>query len=550
MFKIIKKKFNLFNQKYKLDANSLKFIKHNSKIINFDNNKKKPQIALFEFTNYKSLIVAYSYFAQVFEKNYNCEMFTYDLFNKNLFIKFINKILKPVRVKEHQSFGVEKNINPSIKSLFNKRAIYIYENNIKRLKEKKYLATLKVDNILIGDLLYDSYLKHYQLPTLNINEINFKKYTIKFIENFLFWKNYIQNNDVRFIICHHTVYESAIPIRIGVKKKNCKCFQVTSESVFQLNKKNIFSYKQFEVFNYKKKFKTKSKKEQILLRQVSKKRINLRFKGVVGVDMGYSTKSSYGSKIYKKEIIKKSDKIKILIAPHDFLDNPHFYNGNIFADFYEWMNFLGKFSNNNKYDWYVKCHPDYRIKSLKILKSFLIKYPQIKFIPPATSHHQIIKEGIDFVFTMYGTIGWEYPFLGIQCVNASYFNPRYKYNFNINPRNFKEYDFIINNLKKFMKKINPSQKNEILEFYYMNYIYYKNTTNWLTDTDRMREKLGGFRFRKYSHTKSQFYNYFIKNFDLKYHKKIILGLTKFIKSKKYFYMPSYSSKGNNKKRLL
>ena len=174
MFKIIKKKFNLFNQKYKLDANSLKFIKHNSKIINFDNNKKKPQIALFEFTNYKSLIVAYSYFAQVFEKNYNCEMFTYDLFNKNVFIKFINKILKPVRVKEHQSFGVEKNINPSIKSLFNKRAIYIYENNIKRLKEKKYLATLKVDNILIGDLLYDSYLKHYQLPTLNINEINFK----------------------------------------------------------------------------------------------------------------------------------------------------------------------------------------------------------------------------------------------------------------------------------------------------------------------------------------------------------------------------------------
>jgi hypothetical protein len=537
MKKIFKKIYYFYKKNFVLDVNSQKFINHNKNMINMPDKFGTKNKVLFEFTNNKALITAYSYFAQVINKDCQYEMLTYKLFEESKVFNFLQKIIKPSIPKEYASFGIFKNINLINNYSIKKKAKHLYEKKIKILDKKKDIEKIKIDGILIGDLLYDAYLKINKKPTLNIGDENFNNFSIKFIELFLFWKNYIFNNDIKFIICNHTVYESALTIRIAFKKKNCKCFQVTQESVFQLTEKNKFAYKQFEVFDYKKLFKKLNIEDQKKFKKLSSERIKLRFNGVVGVDMGYSTKSGYGSLIYKKKVLKKSPKIKILIATHDFLDNPHAYSKNIFPDFYEWMKYLCEFSKNNKYDWYVKCHPDFRPESLSILKSLLNNYPNIKFINPSTSHHQIIKEGINIVFTMYGTIGWEYPYLGVPCINATYNNPRFRYKFNINPRNLVEYKKIVNNLAKFIKKISKEQKNEILEFYYMNYIYFQNRSNWLIDDfDDMFKKLGGYRNRKYSVTKSAFYKYWLENFNLQKHNRIINNLDNFIKSNKYFLL--------------
>jgi hypothetical protein len=125
--------------------------------------------------------------------------------------------------------------------------------------------------------------------------------------------------------------------------------------------------------------------------------------------------------------------------------------------------------------------------------------------------------------------------LGVQCLNATYNNPRYRYNFNINPKHFYEYKNIIKNLNSYIGKIKEIQRKEILEFYYLNYIHFKNRTNWLiNDIDKAVERLGGFRKRKYSLTKSLFYKYWLENFNLKNHNHTLNSLKKFIKSRKYF----------------
>ena len=508
-------------------------IKHHHRIFKKkkQNNYGKKKV-LFEFSTYKSLIISYSYFSKLFtDQNY--ELFTYD-FKKNFFRFYIFKIFKPLIHKEYNSIGIYKFLSPIINNELRTKSKKIYFSKIEKIRDKKKIEQLKLHGIFIGDLLYDAYLRDYKRPTINFDDSSFKEYAIKFIEKFLFYKSYIEENNVKIIISNHTVYESGLTIRIGLAK-NCKCFQVTPWSVFQLNKKNTFAYKQFEVYDYKKIYKKFSNKKKIFIKKLAQKRIELRFSGVVGVDMGYSTKSGYGSRFFKKRIIDKSSKIKILIAPHDFLDNPHAYSKNIFSDFYEWFKFLGEYSKNQKYDWYVKCHPDFRKESLEILKNILKNYPNIKFINPATSHHQIIKENIDFVFTMYGTIGWEYPYLGIQCINATYHNPRYKYNFNLNPKNKREFYKILNNLQKYNKKFTKEQKQEILEFYYFQYLHFKNKTNWLIDNeDRMHKKIGGYRERNKSIFSEKFYKYWLENFNIQAHKNRLNSINKFINSNNYF----------------
>ena len=50
---------------------------------------------------------------------------------------------------------------------------------------------IKIDKILLGDLIYDGYLKFFSIETLDINSYKFKKYLYEFILIYLYWKDYL-----------------------------------------------------------------------------------------------------------------------------------------------------------------------------------------------------------------------------------------------------------------------------------------------------------------------------------------------------------------------
>ena len=140
---------------------------------------------------------------------------------------------------------------------------------------------------------------------------------------------------------------------------------------------------------------------------LAKKRLDLRLSGKIGVDMNYSLKSAYNKNLLKHRQLVKSNRLKVLIATHCFFDSPHSYGFNLFSDFYEWLNFLGKLSIETNYDWYIKTHPDFLPGNIMIIKSIIKKYPKIKLLKANISHKQLIQEGIDVALTVYGTIGCE-----------------------------------------------------------------------------------------------------------------------------------------------
>jgi hypothetical protein len=69
-----------------------------------------------------------------------------------------------------------------------------------------------------------------------------------------------------------------------------------------------------------------------------------------------------------------------------------------------------------------------------------------------------------------GTLGHEYPAIGIQVINAG-LNPHSKFDFCWNPKSKKEFDDLIFNLDKLPRK---NDENGLLRFYCLNYLYY----NW------------------------------------------------------------------------
>lgn len=420
----------------------------------------------------------------------------------------------------YNSFGVEKIIRPSISKEISLKALKITNNFFKKKLSNQDIVNFKVDKIWIGDLIYDTYLKSNLIPSFEPNEDSFKNYFIEFLELFFFWQKYFKTHSISHTIGVHSCYSFGIPLRISMNLK-IPTYVVNTRAVMKLNEKSGSMYGGFKYYKEKfSKLKKNFKKKAI---KISRENIKLRIGGTSGVDVGlYNREKSSFSKVKNlRTILRNNKKIKILICTHDFLDSIHVNGKNFFPDFYLWISYLGKLSieKKNVYDFYIKSHPNlgnkyekYQRYTDKFVDELVNKFPKIKKIPNDTSHLQIISEGIDYVLTVYGSVGIEYAFFGIPVINASRNNPHISYNFNINPKNKKDYIKILNNLRNKKIKIN---KNDVLACYFMKHFFWDE--NWLFDNyKKFMNEIGGYHN---IHSKN-LYKYWLKNIDKKFINKI------------------------------
>ena len=144
----------------------------------------------------------------------------------------------------------------------------------------------------------------------------------------------------------------------------------------------------------------------------------------------------------------------------------------IFDDcYFSWLCHLGELSEKTpRYDWYLKVHPCATRRDYIIYDMIIRRYPKIKYIKTAVSPFQLKEEGVKFALTVCGTIGQEYPAIGIPVINAG-LNPYSCFSFTHNPNSKKEFDDMIMNLDKLEE---PDSIDGLYKFYALNYLYY----NW------------------------------------------------------------------------
>jgi len=135
--------------------------------------------------------------------------------------------------------------------------------------------------------------------------------------------------------------------------------------------------------------------------------------------------------------------------------------------------------------------------------------------------------GINFVLTVYGTVASELSFYGIKVISASKNHPHSDFNFSINPKNQKEYEKILLSLKNNKFKIH---KNDIYRFHYVKellskmHIFFKNHNRYFGN---INEK--PLRFTPLV------YKYWLEDFNLERHYKILDNLENFINKEEYLY---------------
>jgi hypothetical protein len=352
--------------------------------------------------------------------------------------------------------------------------------------EREALLHKEVNGIRVGDLFYDWHLRKRGLATVDTNSFNYRVDLMEFLNNFFFWNRILDNKKYFNIIVSHTVYLQGILVRLGLAR-GINVYLVSFDRVYRLSSELVHADIEFRLYDPDKSVQLGYK---IDLERANKKltlmgsEIDLAF-GIPGLVSGLHGEID-------KNLIEKTEKLKVLIAPHCFSDSPHAMGDFLFCDYFEWLNFICTLSMDLDYDWYIKPHPGFLESDKHHFQLLTEKFPNLKIIDKNVSNLGLFKDGIDVVVTAQGTIGFEAATFGVLALNASAHAPASRYNFTLSPSTVSELSSMLFDLEK-IKDVFKIDRGEVLHFYDLHYL--RRANSWL-----FKEKGSLFfnQFEKYS----------------------------------------------------
>jgi hypothetical protein len=150
---------------------------------------KKSQI-LVELNFLQSSLIINSYLLKKLLEKYKSEIVLYrSLYSNNFFIKIFIKILYLFKLDIFliytKIFNVKKIIYPKIYKE-NHKIDNIFINISSNLKSKNDVENIKLNGVYIGDLIYDSYLRIYNKPTIILDKKFYQFLNLIFIYHSFF----------------------------------------------------------------------------------------------------------------------------------------------------------------------------------------------------------------------------------------------------------------------------------------------------------------------------------------------------------------------------
>lgn len=411
----------------------------------------------------------------------------------------------------YYSFNVSKIIDERPIGEVKRETEQIFEEIWRGIKSKEDIWNIEIYGENYGKDIVRDYLR-MEFPIIYINDINLKKQMKRMIGYIVFWNKYIKekHGEIKAIILWDgTFYREAIIRKLAVLY-GIPVYSVIYSDMWKGEYEEKFNYE-----FYKKYFHMLSKKEQEEGIEWAKHRLEEHLQGNV---KDYDIVESVYKSEKQQNVLENSEKIKIMICPHYTGDDPFSQGDMLFMGPGDWLEHLGELSEKTEYDWYFKPHPVETEFGDNYIKAYLKRYPKIKLLPKYVSPFQLKDEGMKYALTIHGSIGYEYPMIGINVINAGN-NPHIAFGFDVNPKSIEEYDNILYNLKNMTKKVDV---NEIYEFYAIHFGYYqqrKFMINKIFYKDQRLQEIRGFKYSK-TRRNTELFRYWIEEINEERHKEL------------------------------
>lgn len=365
----------------------------------------------------------------------------------------------------YKSINMDDLVDDSLSDRQDEYAEKLFKNIWEKLETWEDLRNICIEGIDLGLVFLRYYLRFY-VPELYLKCDELERCLRKCIKDFTFWNEYFKSKSIKVLILGDAVCWEGILLNTAIHY-GIPVYAVDHARVF----KPFVDYYYGKPYKYYNKFWNElSTEEKEYGISWAKKRVAEMLAGSTQ-DVLLPNKKGFTFAIGMRErVLEENDKFKVLICPHIFEEDSYQTGHQLFDDNYlSWLIHIGELSDKlDQYDWYLKIHPAAVRRDYMILDKLLHKYRNIKKIPSDVSPYQLKEEGIRVALTVHGSIGHEYPLIGIQVINAGD-NPHSCFDFTWNPSSKEEYDNLIENLPNLRKTVD---KDQVYRFYCLEYLYY------------------------------------------------------------------------------
>lgn len=383
--------------------------------------------------------------------------------------------------RTYQAFGAKLTLNWRYAARFRAQAMKLGTELCSAFRNKADVFSICIAGVPIGDLIYDTYLRYYLQATVDLLDDRFRDLVVRGVQIALACGAYFDRHKVAGYIAYDAPYiESGIVHRFAARD-GVPIYLVTYTPFAVYLMDNMIRGDARDFRNWpskvamclhdRSKFASLPSREQEEARGRAREQLLSRLAGDSDFRVLPTGDSAFGAPS-EEAVLKPGNRPRILVLLHDFCDAPNVLRWSLFEDFWEWLHFLLPRAAKTGFDWYVKPHPHRHFDrkkaeaNQKIVESFRSAYPAVSFLQSSVSNRQLIQEGISSMFTVHGTAGHEFAYLGIPVVNAG-FNPHINYNFNLHARSREEYENLINRAGSLQV---PIDKAEVEEFFYSHFL--------------------------------------------------------------------------------
>lgn len=382
------------------------------------------------------------------------------------FLKWVHHFfLRKKWEKLYSSIGVSKFY------YVNRLNAWVYVLNLIRsikafsqIKNKSDILSLTHKTIKCGDLIYDSYLRFENKPTVSTYDLTLISYIHDCFNQISYYDNLSRKRIIEKSYCPYSTYIShGVPVRVFLKNK-VKVIIYNEIGIGEIKIKNLSLEDYLHVnpyWKFKEILNTQKSKEELVLKGYN--HFKKRFDGFT--DLSYMKENQYAINNSETTFTESFEGVVFL---HDFFDSPHIYREMLFEDFYEWLVYLMKLTTKYSLNIAFKPHPNQLAATQKIIDSFKSKYPNIKWIDKSISNKMIFSSGIKYGLSVYGTVLPELAFHGIKPISCGD-NPASDFDFVFQAKTKSEYEHLI--LNHFKLNLPEDLTNQLGSYYYMNYLY-------------------------------------------------------------------------------
>lgn len=377
----------------------------------------------------------------------------------------------------HASFGCKPVLNWRSAAKHRHHSSKIANQIVENLHTKEDIFAISVAGVPIGDLVYDTYLRYYLLPTVDVSDSRLHGLIFQAILAGFACEEYFASNQVGAYLAYDAPYiESGIIHRFAVRERiPVYCARTPQFGVLQMD--GVIRGDPSDFRNWpaktgaslhdRSKFRSLTAAEQARARDLARWKLQARLNGMQDRELLPSGNSAYGATGEERRVFRETGKPRVIVLLHDFCDAPNVLRWSLFPDFWEWLNFLLSRAQQTPFDWYVKPHPHLHSDKAKgtanseIVREFMKRYPRVTFVESSVSNRQLINEGISSMFTVHGSAAHEFAYMNVPVVNAGY-NHHINYSFNIHARSKEQYAELIKQAGYLTLEIDKSEVEEFV----------------------------------------------------------------------------------------